>query len=133
MYGPIHGPSSYFNRFTSALNISACSCNQKSFLAPPPMATTSDIALPFALNRQMLSALHTRGDMARAVIEGITYSLYESICLLRAKGKAISEVVAIGGGAKNDFFVYIFFYTPQSIVDIVRGCSDSDRILAQNR
>ena len=46
------------------------------------------------------SALHTRGDMARAVIEGITYSLYESICLLRAKGKAISEVVAIGGGAK---------------------------------
>lgn len=54
-----------------------------------------------------LSALHTRGDMARAVIEGITYSLYESICLLRAKGKAISEVVAIGGGAKNDFWLQL--------------------------
>ena len=45
--------------------------------------------------------------MARAVIEGITYSLYESICLLRAKGKAISEVVAIGGGAKNDFWLQL--------------------------
>lgn len=54
-----------------------------------------------------LSALHTRGDMARAVIEGITFSLYESICLLRAKGKAISEIVAIGGGAKNNFWLQL--------------------------
>lgn len=54
-----------------------------------------------------LSGLHTRGDMARAVIEGITFSLFETICFMRAQGKEISEIVAIGGGAKNDFWLQL--------------------------
>lgn len=54
-----------------------------------------------------LSGMHTFGDMARAVVEGITYSLYESIEYLRSQGKHINEVVAIGGGAKSDFWLQL--------------------------
>src|SRR5699024_2984505 len=46
-------------------------------------------------------ANHKRGDFARAVIEGITFSLNESVEIFRSKGKNISKVVAIGGGAKS--------------------------------
>lgn len=54
-----------------------------------------------------LSGMHSLGDMARAVIEGITYSLYESIEYLRLQGKNITDVVAIGGGAKSDFWLQL--------------------------
>ena len=44
---------------------------------------------------------HTRANFARAVMEGITFSLNESIELFRAAGKTADRVVSIGGGAKN--------------------------------
>lgn len=52
-----------------------------------------------------MQANHTRGDFARAVIEGITFSLNESVEIFRRKGKHISKVVAIGGGAKSDLWL----------------------------
>ncbi|WP_017472989.1 xylulokinase [Amphibacillus jilinensis] len=52
-------------------------------------------------------ANHTRGDFARAVIEGITFSLNESVEIFRSKGKNIDKVVAIGGGAKSDLWLQI--------------------------
>ncbi|MBM7542612.1 xylulokinase [Amphibacillus cookii] len=52
-------------------------------------------------------ANHTRGDFARAVIEGITFSLNESVEIFRSKGKKIDKVVAIGGGAKSDLWLQI--------------------------
>uniref|UniRef100_UPI0011780438 xylulokinase n=1 Tax=Caenibacillus caldisaponilyticus TaxID=1674942 RepID=UPI0011780438 len=45
---------------------------------------------------------HTTAHFARAVIEGITFSLNESIEILRNNGKKISSIVSIGGGAKSD-------------------------------
>ncbi|MBF7020157.1 xylulokinase [Staphylococcus sp. 18_1_E_LY] len=54
-----------------------------------------------------LSGMHSLGDMARAVVEGVTYSLYESIAYLRTQGKQINEVVAIGGGAKSEFWLQL--------------------------
>ncbi|MGO3273853.1 MAG: xylulokinase [Staphylococcus equorum] len=54
-----------------------------------------------------LSGLHSSGDMARAVIEGITFSLFESIKYLRDCGKDIQHVVSIGGGAKSDFWLQL--------------------------
>jgi len=45
---------------------------------------------------------HTRIDFARAVMEGITFSLCESINIFRESGKKIDTIVSIGGGAKND-------------------------------
>ncbi|GIO66999.1 xylulokinase [Paenibacillus cookii] len=45
---------------------------------------------------------HTLKHFARAVLEGITFSLRESIDLIRESGREIAEVTAIGGGAQNE-------------------------------
>lgn len=54
-----------------------------------------------------LSMLHNNCDIARSVIEGITFSLYESIKYLRESGKDIRHIVSIGGGAKSDFWLQL--------------------------
>lgn len=48
---------------------------------------------------------HTRDHFARAVIEGITFSLNESVRLFRDAGKKVDTVVSIGGGAKNPLWL----------------------------
>jgi len=54
-----------------------------------------------------MHANHTRGDFARAVVEGITFSLNESVEIFRSQGKEISKVIAMGGGAKSDLWLQI--------------------------
>lgn len=49
-----------------------------------------------------MDASHTLQHFGRAVLEGITFSLRESIDIIRGAGKTISEVISIGGGAKNE-------------------------------
>lgn len=49
-----------------------------------------------------IAASHSRVDFVRAVMEGITFSLRESIELFREQGKKIDAIVSIGGGAKNE-------------------------------
>ncbi len=49
-----------------------------------------------------MDGLHTLQHFARAVLEGITFSLKESLEILRASGKEISAVISIGGGARNE-------------------------------
>lgn len=49
-----------------------------------------------------LDSSHTLSHMARAVMEGITMSLNDSLALMRATGKQIDAIVSIGGGAKNE-------------------------------
>lgn len=44
---------------------------------------------------------HERVHFARAVMEGITFSLHESVDLFRRAGKRIDTIISIGGGAKN--------------------------------
>lgn len=48
-----------------------------------------------------LSARHTRADMIRAVMEGVTYSLLDALCIIREMGVDASEVRASGGGARS--------------------------------
>ncbi|MFC5470768.1 xylulokinase [Cohnella suwonensis] len=48
---------------------------------------------------------HTRAHFARAVMEGITFSLNESIAIFREAGKTVDKVVSIGGGAKNPLWL----------------------------
>lgn len=48
-----------------------------------------------------LSGTHRREHLARAVMEGITFSLAESLALFREAGIAVERVISIGGGAKN--------------------------------
>lgn len=48
---------------------------------------------------------HTRDHFARAVMEGITFSLGESVAIFRAAGKKVDRVVSIGGGAQNPIWL----------------------------
>lgn len=50
---------------------------------------------------------HSITDFTRSVIEGITFSLNESIEIFRQNGKTIDTVVSIGGGAKNPTWLQI--------------------------
>lgn len=48
-----------------------------------------------------IDGTHERIHFARAVMEGITYSLNESVDMFRQAGKTVDKVVSIGGGAQN--------------------------------
>ncbi len=49
-----------------------------------------------------MESAHTKKDFVRAVLEGITFSLNESIHIFRESGKKIDTIISIGGGAKNE-------------------------------
>lgn len=49
-----------------------------------------------------IDAAHERIHFARSVLEGITFSLNESIEIFRNSGKTIDSIISIGGGAKNE-------------------------------
>lgn len=49
-----------------------------------------------------LSTHHTKRDIDRAIVEGITYALRESLELIKKSGININKVRITGGGAKND-------------------------------
>ena len=46
-----------------------------------------------------MSIRHTQGDLVRAVMEGVAYSLRDTIEIMRDKGISIKEIRAAGGGA----------------------------------
>ena len=54
-----------------------------------------------------MDSSHTKNDFVRAVIEGITFSLNDSIQIFRESGKNIDKVISIGGGAKNRTWLQI--------------------------
>lgn len=54
-----------------------------------------------------MDSKHTRAHFIRAVIEGITFSLNDSIEIFRKSGKKIDTIVSIGGGAKSETWLQI--------------------------
>lgn len=54
-----------------------------------------------------MDSSHTIKNFARAVLEGITFSLNESIAIFRENGKKIDKIYSIGGGAKNTDWLQI--------------------------
>ena len=54
-----------------------------------------------------ISGQHKKADFACAVIEGITYSLYDSIKIMREAGHEINSITSIGGGAKRKFWLQL--------------------------
>lgn len=48
-----------------------------------------------------LSAIHTKYDMLRAVMEGVTFSQRDSVEVLRGMGVSIGEMLACGGGGSS--------------------------------
>ena len=51
-----------------------------------------------------LSAIHTRKDLLRAVMEGVTYSQRQNLDVLRQMHVAPETMLACGGGAKSPFW-----------------------------
>src|ERR1041384_967591 len=51
-----------------------------------------------------LTASHTRADLIRAVIEGVSYSQRDCLNIISSLGVAINSVRASGGGAKSAFW-----------------------------
>src|SRR5699024_7245485 len=49
-----------------------------------------------------MDSSHQRKHFVRAVMEGITFSLNESIEIFRESGRDINRIISIGGGAKNE-------------------------------
>ncbi|MDL4840298.1 xylulokinase [Aquibacillus rhizosphaerae] len=54
-----------------------------------------------------MDSSHKRIDFARAVLEGITFSLNESIAIFRENGKTIDTIYSIGGGSKSEQWLQI--------------------------
>lgn len=51
-----------------------------------------------------LSAMHKKGDLIRAVMEGVSYSLKDSLDILEGMGVVPSDILLTGGGAKSPFW-----------------------------
>ena len=51
-----------------------------------------------------IHAGHERGHMVRAVMEGVTFALRDSLELMRGLNADAEEAVAVGGGARSDFW-----------------------------
>jgi xylulokinase len=51
-----------------------------------------------------MTARHTRADLIRAVIEGVSYSLRDCLEIVEGLGVPVESVRASGGGAKSEFW-----------------------------
>jgi xylulokinase len=69
-------------------------------VSPVPNAASRGAMLNLGLN-------HTQGDMFRAVLESIAFSLRENIGCMQANGLDLATVRSIGGGAKSDLWMQI--------------------------
>jgi xylulokinase len=48
-----------------------------------------------------LTLAHSRGHLARSVMEGVTYALRDSLAIIRDLGVPVNEIRASGGGSKS--------------------------------
>ena len=51
-----------------------------------------------------LTLKHTRGHLARAIMEGVTYAMRDSLEIIRQMGVPVRQVRASGGGAKSQLW-----------------------------
>lgn len=54
-----------------------------------------------------LSLKHTKGDLYRAILEGVAYSIRQNIEYIKSLGFEIQRIVCIGGGTKNKLWLQI--------------------------
>ena len=80
-----------------------------------------------------LNLTHTRGDMYRAVIEGIANGTAHVIETYRELGQAPARVLAVGGGTKNEVWLQAtsdIGQVPQVVCEKTIGASFGDAFLA---
>ncbi len=76
---------------------------------------------------------HAKAHLARAVLEGVSYGLLDSLELMRALGLQIDQVRASGGGARSPFWRQILadvFDTEIVTVNITEGAAYGAALLA---
>ena len=54
-----------------------------------------------------LSLKNTKGDLYRAILEGVAYSIKQNIEYMRSIGLEINRIISIGGGTKNRLWLQI--------------------------
>ena len=54
-----------------------------------------------------LSAIHKKGDMVRAILEGVGFSLRDALEVLKENGVSINRITVCGGGAKSNLWCSI--------------------------
>ena len=54
-----------------------------------------------------MSLSHKKHDIAKAILEGLTYELRVNLDLMKAGGVRIDTLRAIGGGAKSDLWLQL--------------------------
>ena len=80
-----------------------------------------------------LTARHDAHHMTRAVLEGVSYSLRDSLELMRDLGLKFDHVRASGGGAKSPLWRQILadvFKTPITTVNVTQGAAFGAALLA---
>jgi xylulokinase len=51
-----------------------------------------------------LTFKHTRGHLARSVMEGVGYAMRDSLAIIKSLGVPVTEIVASGGGSKSQLW-----------------------------
>jgi len=80
-----------------------------------------------------LTLRHSKAHMTRAVLEGVSYGLRDSLELMRALGLSIEQVRASGGGARSPLWRQMLadvFGTPIVTVDVTEGAAFGAALLA---
>ena len=80
-----------------------------------------------------LTLRHGKAHMTRAVLEGVTYGMRDSLELMRELGIRTSHVVASGGGAKSAFWLQMMadmFASRIQLVNATEGAAYGAAILA---
>ncbi|HEU0120555.1 MAG TPA: xylulokinase [Bryobacteraceae bacterium] len=80
-----------------------------------------------------LTAAHTRGDMARALLEGVCFSQKDCLDIITGLGCGVETVRLSGGGAKSAFWKQLFadvFGKPVSILETQEGSAYGAALLA---
>jgi xylulokinase len=80
-----------------------------------------------------LTLRHGKGHLVRAVLEGVSFGLRDSLELIRALGVPIDQVRASGGGARSDLWRQIqadVFNTELVVINITEGAAFGAALLA---
>lgn len=80
-----------------------------------------------------LTARHTRADMVRALLEGVTYSQKDCLVLIEKMGARVDKVRLSGGGAKSPMWRQLFadaFNKPIATLETQEGSAYGAGLLA---
>lgn len=68
-----------------------------------------------------LNTAHDRGDLGRAVLEGVAFALADGLDALDATGQRIATMTAIGGGARSRLWLQTIANVLQRTLTTIRG------------